>query len=43
METEHLSADSESSFIPIEIDPENHKDASPDDAIHNLLHPHEVN
>ena len=42
METEHLSADSESSFIPIEIDPEDYKGASPDDAIHNLLHPHEV-
>jgi hypothetical protein len=43
METEHLSADSESSFIHIEIDPEDYKGASPDDAIHDLLHPYEVN
>src|SRR5260363_446055 len=43
METEHLSADSESSFISIKIDPEDYKGASPDDAIHNLLYPHEVN
>ena len=42
METEHLLANSESSFIPIEIDLEDYKGASPDDAIHNLLHPHEV-
>ena len=42
METEHLLADSEFSFIPIEIDPEDYKGASSDDAIHDLLYPHEV-
>jgi hypothetical protein len=43
METEHLLADSESSFIPIEIDPEDYKGASPNDTIHDLLHLYKVN
>src|ERR1700752_2271633 len=42
METEHLSANSESFFICVKIDPEDYKGALPNDAIHNLLHLHEV-